>query len=145
MLDSYNKGFMTKCVEYNIPFDTAFEMLKYAQARNEAMEKQAWNPGFGTALALQMAQKHVNMQQRMQDAFNSAPQLDQLQISSMPGYQQQQAANPTAVAAMNTNFKQPATPAAPAAAPAAGAAPAAAPAAGALQRSPLGRPLRGNV
>lgn len=50
MLDSYNKGFMTKCAEYNIPFDTAFEMLKYAQARNEDMEKQAWSYG-SSALA----------------------------------------------------------------------------------------------
>ena len=259
MLDSYNKGFMTKCAEYNIPFDTAFEMLKYAQARNEAMEKQAWSLGSGLGAAAgisaatalnplagagallgtglyaggkntasiagssdaytraQLAQRNANLlpyldkvdsgqagnalgrgwhglmdnwlgrrlgirgsreyirdkeverlrgagalankdveaQKAYNDAINGGPQLDQLQVSSVGGYQQQQSADPSAIAAMKTNFKQPGTPAAPAAAPAAGAAPAAAPAApvapaaapaaGAATAKPARPTLRGNV
>lgn len=44
MLESYSEGFLTKCAEYDIPFETAFEMLKIASGGSiGGMEKDAWN------------------------------------------------------------------------------------------------------
>lgn len=209
MLDSYNKGFMTKCAEYDIPFDTAFKMLKVAQAMNDNMEKKAWSygssalaggallgyPGAAAGAALygggkrtssiastsdaytraQLAQRNANLlpyldkvdsgqagnalgrawhgmmdnwlgrrfgirgsrdyirdkeverlrgagdlarkdvdaQKAYNEAINGGPQLDQLQVSSVAGYDPRKSNDPSAIAGMNTGFRQPGTPSLP--------------------------------
>lgn len=191
MLGSYSEGFMTKCAEHGLPFETAFEMLKIA---NSSMEKKAWqdfsdvaahtfgNPWWaggratapiaassdnfmrknigqrnanfmgyldkvdsgqaGTALgrawhgmndnwigrnifgirgsdkyiedmedrrmrkATDLANEAVRRQQHYQDLLNNAPQLDQLEVSNLRGYQQHTSANPKAIPKMKTTFGQ---------------------------------------
>lgn len=192
MLESYSEGFLTKCAEYDIPFETAFEMLKIASAGSVGgMEKDAWNytsdavagminpwwgggratapiatssdnfirknigqrntnfMGYldkvdsgqaGTALgrawhgindnwigrnifgirgsdkyiedmedrrmrkATDLANDAVRRQQHYQDLLNNAPQLDQLEVSNLRGYQQRTSANPKAIPKMKTTF-----------------------------------------
>lgn len=194
MLESYSEGFLTKCAEYDIPFETALEMLKVASASSvDGMEKDAWNsfsdavatginPWWGggratapiaassnnfvrsqignrntnftryldqvdggqagTSLgrawhglndnwigrnifgirgsqdyihdaekrriqkATALANKDVKNQQELQDLMNGAPQLDQLAVSGLRGYQQNTSANPKAIPKMKTTFGQ---------------------------------------